>query len=240
VAHDEGLAMVSDVTGNGAAGSYTVLATSAYGTVGFSLTNSAAGVPAAIRASGPTRQSAVVGRRFRRRLAARVTDPFGKPVQNAPVTFSLATAAASGPTASFLGGGQATGTTDADGVAIPPPLLAGDTTGRYAATASTDGLAAVATYRPQNVAGAPHSITAALGSGESTPLGARFPIPLAVTVEDRNGNPMHPTDELERLTVCPEVRTGRARTSSRSPCVRPHCVLLELSPVSPGGSSGTK
>jgi hypothetical protein len=187
---DQGSAMIAGLTANDTAGTYTVTATSSYGSVSFSLTNTATGVPAAIRVSGGAGQRAVVGRRFRRRLAARVTDALGKPVQGVVVNFSVGTGTASGPTASFLGGGQAAGTTDADGVAISPPLLAGETAGRYMATASTDGLAAVATYRLRNLPGPPRSVTAGLASGESTAPGARFPIPLAVTVADAGGNPV--------------------------------------------------
>lgn len=187
---DQGGATVAGVTANETAGTYAITATSSYGSVSFSLTNTATGVPAAIRVSGGAGQSAVVGRRFRRRLAARVTDALGKPVQGVVVNFSVATGTASAPSASFLGGGQAVGTTDPYGVAISPPLLAGDTAARYTASASTDGLAVVAAYRLRNLPGPPRLVMAGLASGESAALGARFLIPLAVTVADVGGNPV--------------------------------------------------
>ena len=45
-------------------------------------------------------------------------------------------------------------------------------------------------YTLENLAAAPASITAGAVNGQSATVGERFPIPLAVTVTDNNGNPV--------------------------------------------------
>jgi hypothetical protein len=109
-------------TANETAGSYTVTASSVYGSVSFSLTNSAAGIPATITPLSPAIQSATVNSDYARQLAVRVLDVGGNPVSGATVSFTLGTAGGGGgagvssPGASFSGGSaQATATTDSDG-----------------------------------------------------------------------------------------------------------------------------
>jgi hypothetical protein len=137
--------------------------------------------------SDPT---ATVDSRYRTPLQARVLDASGQPVEGASVTFAIQPSAA-GAGASFIGGAaQATETTDASGVATSPALLANKTAGTYSATATTAGGSRAATYALENRAAAPASITAGAASGESTPAGTRFPVRLAVTVVDKDGNPV--------------------------------------------------
>jgi protocatechuate 3,4-dioxygenase beta subunit len=132
---------------------------------------------------------AIVDSRYRSLLQARLLDANGQPIEGATVTFAI-TAADNGAAASFLGSaGQATGLTDANGLATAPPLIANKTAGSFTATASALG-AEAGRYILQNLAAAPTSITAGAADGQSTTVGARFPIPLAVTVTDRNGNPV--------------------------------------------------
>src|SRR5579862_9306081 len=92
----------ADVSGNGSAptftandtaGSYTVTASSAYGSVSFSLTNSAAGIPATITLLSPASQSAKVNANYAHPLSVRVLDAAGNPVSGATVTFVLGAAA---------------------------------------------------------------------------------------------------------------------------------------------------
>ena len=80
------------LTANDTAGSYTVTASSAYGSVSFSLTNTAAGIPATITPLAPTSQHATVNSRYAQPLAVRVLDANGNPVVGANVTFSLGSA----------------------------------------------------------------------------------------------------------------------------------------------------
>jgi hypothetical protein len=98
-------------TANGTQGSYTVTASSQYGSVSFSLTNTAAGVwcstldrRASLSAGEPvelatgvgSRQSTIAGTPFPIRLAVTVTDAEKNPVPGAQVTFSAPTRGASG------------------------------------------------------------------------------------------------------------------------------------------------
>ncbi len=76
-------------TANGTAGSYTVTASSQYGSVSFSLTNTAAGIPARLAAIPLKRRSTRVGGRFPQPLQVRVLDAGGNPVAGATVTFTL-------------------------------------------------------------------------------------------------------------------------------------------------------
>jgi hypothetical protein len=98
-------------TANGTQGSYTVTASSQYGSVSFSLTNTAAGVwcstldrRASVSAGEPvelatgvgSRQSTTAGTPFPIRLAVTVTDAEKNPVPGAQITFSAPTHGASG------------------------------------------------------------------------------------------------------------------------------------------------
>jgi protocatechuate 3,4-dioxygenase beta subunit len=132
---------------------------------------------------------ASVSTRYRSLLQARLLDANGQPIEGATVTFAI-TAADNGAAANFLGGtGQATALTDATGLATAPPLIANKTAGSFTATATAFG-AEPGRYTLRNRAAAPAAITAGAASGQSTTVGARFPIPLAVTVTDKNGNPV--------------------------------------------------
>ncbi len=132
---------------------------------------------------------ATVDSRYRSSLQARLVDANGQPIEGAMVTFAI-TAADNGATANFLGGtGQATALTDANGLATAPPLVADKTAGSFTATATALG-AQPTQYVLENVAAAPSSITAGAANGQSTTIGARFAIPLAVSVTDKNGNPV--------------------------------------------------
>jgi hypothetical protein len=98
-------------TANGTQGSYTLTATSQYGSVAFALTNAAAGVwcstlerraslspgePVKLTTGVGSTQSAPTGAPFPIPLAVTVTDAVGNPVPGAPVTFSAPPAGASG------------------------------------------------------------------------------------------------------------------------------------------------
>ena len=131
-----GSASVQMLTANDTPGTYTVTASSAYGSVSFALTNTAAGIPATITPLAPTSQQATVDGRYAQPLAVRVLDANGNPVVGANVTFSLGAAgsgaggggSAAAAGASFDDGtSQATETTKSDGVATSPGLSANET-----------------------------------------------------------------------------------------------------------------
>jgi protocatechuate 3,4-dioxygenase beta subunit len=182
-----GVATSPALVANASAGRFTATAAVAgvRTQVSYSLRN------VAPRLTAPRRSAtATVDRRYRRPLEARVLDSRGRPVPGVTVTFSLPQAA-SGPGAAFLGGGaQATTTTNAQGKASSPPLVAGTTAGGFSATASIASVPKPVVYSLRNLAGAPATITAGAASGESASAGTRFPIRLAVTVEDKEGNPV--------------------------------------------------
>jgi hypothetical protein len=199
-------------TANGTAGSYIVAASSQYGSVSFSLTNTAAGIPARLTAIPLTRRSASVGGRFPKPLQVKVLDTGGNPVAGATVTFTLdpanastcGTASAAG--ASFAGGGtQTTASTDTSGLATSPVIMANTAAGSFTATASVSsgggsgnespGKAAAPTltsvdFSLSNLAGKPSKLTLGVGSTQSTSVGSRFPIRFAVTATDARKNPV--------------------------------------------------
>jgi protocatechuate 3,4-dioxygenase beta subunit len=204
-------------TANSKAGSYTVTASSQYGSVSFSLTNTAAGVPARVTALAPTSRSATVTHGYAQPLQVRVLDAAGNPVAGATVTFTLASTtgasacgADSSASASFVGGAdpQASATTDASGIATSPPLTANAAAGEFTATATLSSgggsgasgaaagaaasaaTAAEASFVLRNRAGEPSRLTAGIGATQATATGTRFPIRLAVTVDDAEKNPV--------------------------------------------------
>jgi protocatechuate 3,4-dioxygenase beta subunit len=132
---------------------------------------------------------ATVDSRYRSSLQARLFDANGQPIEGATVTFAI-TAADNGAAANFLGAAaQATALTDASGLATAPPLVANKTAGSFTATATAVG-AQPGRYTLENLAAAPVGITAGAADGQSTTVGDRFPIQLAVTVTDKSGNPV--------------------------------------------------
>ncbi len=204
------------LSANDAAGSYIVTASSRYGSVPFSLTNTAAGMPARLAAIPLERRSTRVGSHFPRPLQVRVLDAGGNPVAGVGVTFTLGSAsaascgasAAAGAGAGFAGGGiQATATTDSGGLATSPVFTASTAAGSFAATATASvsggggggtesaGKAAAPSVAPVsfslvNLAGKPAKIAPGVGSTQSTPAATAFPIRLAVTVTDAHKNPV--------------------------------------------------
>jgi hypothetical protein len=200
---------------NGTAGSYTVIASSPYGSVSFALTNTAAGLPARLVAIPLKHRSTGVGSRFPQPLQVRALDAGGNPVAGVTVTFALGSGAGGGcgagatASASFAGGGaQATSTTDTRGIATSPTLTASTAAGSFAASASISsgngggtaeaestgntGAQSVAPvgFSLANLAGRPAKLAPGVGATQSTPAGTAFPIRLAVTVTDAEKNPV--------------------------------------------------
>ncbi len=184
----EGVATAPAFTANSTAGGYTVDAHSDYGSVEFDLTNTASGLVAAISAANATSEQATVNSQFAQPLQARVTDANGNPVQGATVNFSILPGS-TGASASFLGGAQAGATTDSNGLATSPPLVANGNPGRFAAVAAVGGLAGVATYALGNHA-ATETFTAATGSPQRATIDSRYRKPLTARLLDSSGQPI--------------------------------------------------
>jgi protocatechuate 3,4-dioxygenase beta subunit len=171
-------------------------------------------MPARVIAISRTSQSARVTSRYPQPLRVKVLDADGNPVAGATVTFTLASstgagtcAAAPGASASFIGAGaEASATTDASGVATSPLFSANSVAGPYTASATvaqaassgpsggagsagSDG-ATPASFALANLAGEPAKLTVGVGASQSTMIGGRFAIGLAVTVTDAEKNPV--------------------------------------------------
>lgn len=211
-----GTAAAPTFAANDTAGRYTVTASSEYGQVSFSLTNTATGLPATVTALAPATRSTTVMSRYPQPLQVRVLDAGGNPVVGATVTFTLGASAVGSGTcgatasagASFIGAAtQASATTGASGVATSPPFAASSASGSFSASAAVSGagppgasgsesVAGSGTAPPPasfaltNLAGKPTKLTAGVAATQSAPAGARFPIRLAVTLIDAEKNPV--------------------------------------------------
>jgi protocatechuate 3,4-dioxygenase beta subunit len=183
-----GLATSPMLVANGMPGRFTATASTAGvpTAVIFALDNHAATATLQRSTQDPT---ATVETRYRTALRARLLDAGGQPIEGATVTFAISTGA-NGAAASFLGGAaQATAVTDVSGVATAPMLVANKVAGAFTASATAPG-AASTEYALENRAARPAVIAAGVANGQSTTVRTRFPIPLAVTVADRDGNPV--------------------------------------------------
>jgi hypothetical protein len=158
-----GMAPAPTFTANELAGSYTVTASSAYGSISFSLTNAEAGAPSPCGATASTSladkpakltvgvgatQSTPTGTRFPIHLAVTVTDAEKSPLPGVLVTF---VAPSRGPSGAFTvrSGGAHTSRSrrvevrsDACGVALAPAFTANARAGGYVVVASVEHIQA--------------------------------------------------------------------------------------------------
>jgi hypothetical protein len=189
-----GVATSPPLLANNTPGRFTALASvSGVAAVATFTLDNHAGAQRLIRTT--TRNTTAVGTVFRSPLKIKLVDANGHAIEGQAITFALAaqgagTAGASGAGATFRDGSTAaTAVTNADGVASSPPFTANHTTGAFAATARTSGVAP-ATFTLRNKAGRAASIAVGAASGESTPTSTRFLVPLVATISDRFGNPV--------------------------------------------------
>jgi len=154
-----------------------------------------------------TPQTAIVESAFASNLQVALSNSDGCPVTSAaaglPITFSAPVSGASG-TFSTSASNTAIVGADASGTVAAPPFTANTVAGSYTVTASSQygsvsfSLTNAATgvwcstldRRAPMSAGEPVKLTAGVGSTQSTPAGTPFPIRLAVTVTDAEGNPV--------------------------------------------------
>jgi len=152
----------------------------------FSLDNHADASALTVTAADPR---ATVDDRYPEALHARVADGAGQPVEGASVTFAISPAA-NGAGATFVGGSaQATELTDANGLATSPAIFANKVAGAFTLTATSAG-APPAVVALTNVAARAASIAVGAANGSSATVATRFAVPLAVTVTDKDGNPV--------------------------------------------------
>jgi hypothetical protein len=228
--------------------------TSPPGDSGSSSSSSSSG--AACPASNPpneltlvagTPQTAMVAMAFATNLQLALANSDGCPVTSAtagiPVTFSAPSSGASGVFSTSASSTVTVGT-DSAGAIAAPPFAANTTAGSYVVTASSQygsvafsltnaaaGLwCSTLNRRVSTSAGEPVKLTAGVGSTQSTPAGELFPIRLAVTVTDADGNPVAgaliafsapPAGASGRFTVHIRGRHDRVRV------LHPHTVTVE-------------
>jgi len=196
-----GSASAQMLTANDTPGSYTVTATSAYGSVSFALTNSANGIPATVTPLTPSGQHATVNSRYGQPLAVRVLDANGNPVVGVTVTFSLGSAgnggagggggSAAAAGASFDdGSGQATVTTNSAGVATSPGFTANSTSGAFTATATVGRVTEPARFALRNLAAKPHTITPDGSAAVTATIASHYARRLRARVRDADGRPL--------------------------------------------------
>jgi adhesin/invasin len=200
VTNVSGIATSPLFTANSTAGVFTATAATA-GVVepaSFSLDN-LAGPPPTITALTPAKRSATVSAHYRKRLHVKVLNGSGEPIQGASVIFTIGAGGGAGggnstsstAGASFDGGSaEATETTNAAGAATSPRFVANTVAGTFTATATTTDTRKAATFALRNLPARPATINAGVAATESTAVGMRFPIRLAVTVEDAHANPV--------------------------------------------------
>lgn len=184
-----GSATAPAFTANSLPGGYLVTASSDYGSVVFSLVNTAVGVPATVTALSPPSEKATISTRYADPLQVKVLDANGTPVQGASVTFALGSAGgANGASATFEGGmAQATETTNDAGVAKSPLFSANATAGGFTASASVGGGAEAATFALTNLAA---KIIPVAPTKQSVIVGRRYHRPLEARVIDSKGQPV--------------------------------------------------
>ncbi len=182
-----GLATSPVLTANGKAGTFVVNArvSGVSSAVQFSMTNTAP-LPASIAVSGGSGQVVKIQTAFSKLLQAVVRDQGNKVVPGATVTF---TAAASGPSGTFVSGATATVVTNANGVASAPAFESNLTAGSYAVNATVAGVSSPAVFTLTNKPGAAATAAANPSSGQSTAVLTAFAT-LQVLVQDAGFNPV--------------------------------------------------
>jgi hypothetical protein len=192
-----GSASASMFTANATPGTYTVTAASAYGTVSFTLTNTAAGIPATITAIAPASEHASVNGGYPQPLAVRVLDANGNPVVDATVNFMLGSgssgsaAAGASAGATFAGGGsQVAEQTDSLGIATSPSFSANATIGPFTATATTAHVSEPAVFALENRAGKAATIRLLGAAHMAATVEGRYRRPLRVRVLSPAGAPL--------------------------------------------------
>ena len=194
----QGSASATPFTANMFPGGYQLVASSPYGSVSFSLVNTAVGVPASIKAMPPTVFSTAVNARYDAPLKVQVLDANGTPVQGVAVSFSFGGSAGGGngaagagsAGASFVSGqSQATAMTDSYGFATSPAFNANDVPGKFRASATIDGVTSAASFALDNLAGKAPTIKALVGRQRAT-IGDAYRSALKVKVLGGNGKPV--------------------------------------------------
>ena len=143
-------------------------------------------IPATIKTTSGTPQTAGVTKPFAQRLAATVMDSGGNPISGVLVTFN---APGSGASGTFACSGN-TAITNASGLATSQVFTANTKSGRYTVNATANALTTAPGFAMTNKAGPPASIVATAGTPQTATVNTAFTTNLAATVKDTFGNPV--------------------------------------------------
>ena len=135
------------------------------------------GGPANVAVVSGDNQSTSVTSALPQSLTVKVTDQGGNPVAGTSVTFAAPSGSFTGSPATTDGSGNASASYTAGTVATSVTITA---------TAGTGSASFHETITP----GAPSSVTASGGDGQTGPAGSPLPQPLAVIVADQYANPV--------------------------------------------------
>ena len=204
--------MTTDVTGNATfndlviqtAGAYQLRATAGALFALSSLFKITPATGANITVFDGNGQTAPVGMSYASPLRASVTDAFGNPIANAPVTF---TAPASGASVTFAG--SATVATDFSGLATSPMATANQISGMFQVSAAVAGATQPATFNLTNAAGTAN-ILVFVQQPTDTPAGQAITPPVTVQLQDSFGNKVSMAGV--NVTIQASPVTGRFRT----------------------------
>ncbi|HEX4518330.1 MAG TPA: hypothetical protein VH063_01995 [Gaiellaceae bacterium] len=191
-----GSATAPQFTANHLVGGYQLVAASDYGSVSFSLVNTASGVPTTV-VRITTAESAAVSTRYAHPLEARVLDATGAPVAGVDVTYTLGSggggngSSPEGPGATFAGGEtQATAVTDGTGLATSPLPTANGVAGRFRAAAQASGITDPVTFSLDNLAAKPPVAKVVGRSKLSAAVNRRYAHRLRLKVRSARGVPL--------------------------------------------------
>lgn len=171
---------------NSVAGSYLVIVSSPgiLGSAEFDLHNQP-GPAAILSALGVA--TAHVGTQVSG-AAVRVTDAEGNPVGGAQIVFGLPS---SGPAAAFTSGAlSALASSDFDGIASAPPLIANHIAGPFTISASLGPRGPSVTLSATNLPGPPVTLDIVAGGDQQSTVLTPFPAPLCAVVNDIYDNPV--------------------------------------------------
>jgi CSLREA domain-containing protein len=177
----EGLAIAPVLTASQISGSFTVTAQAGTVSTTFDLAVTP-GSAAFITVAGATPQNTPIGSAFPSLFQVLVTDSFGNPLANVPVTFAGPVA---GPSGSF--NSLPTVLSNALGIATAPLFTANHLIGSYTMTASAIGVASPASIGLTNTA-IPAAIRAVNGTHQHATVDTTYGTPLEARVTDAQGH----------------------------------------------------
>ncbi|HEX3742807.1 MAG TPA: Ig-like domain-containing protein [Bryobacteraceae bacterium] len=181
-----GMATAPGFTANTVSGSYNVTARTGALTTTFSLTN-VAGAPATMSIYAGNNQSATINTNYGTNLAVQLLDTYGNPVAAGWSAPLLAVAGPSGASGTFSGSPTSV-TTNNNGIATAPALLANGTAGVFGPIVLYGSQYVV--FNLTNTTAVPAFVTAYAGTPQSASVGTSFATGLSVLVADSGHNPL--------------------------------------------------